>query len=376
MLRLTVQSLKIVSIITVAVLVLAGARIGFDYAIGRTTDERAGQEITFAVAEDDNDETVAERLSEEELIRSQFLFTNGMRLLGGQLEPGDYTLTFGMSVTEIIDEITVEEDESGGGGEPTTTDDGEEVTTAQVTIIENLRMEQIAQTWADAGLQGGADGFVAATQDDWSDSFPFLAERPDGASLEGYLFPETYTLSSDMTPEDAVFQMLSVFDERFNEDLRARADEMGMSMHQVMTVASIVEREAAVAAERPTIAAVYLNRVEAGMTLDADPTVQYVLGTPDNWWPEIEPNQQRSAEADSPYNTYEYGGLPPGPICNPSYDSIFAVLEPDPVDYLFFVARGDGTHVFATTFEEHQVNIDTYLNSGGGEAEPTTEPAG
>jgi UPF0755 protein len=380
-LRLTVQSLKIISIITVAVLIVAGARVGFDYAVGRTTDDRTGEEVSFTVSADDNDETIAERLTDQELIRYGFLFTNQMRLAGAELQPGEYTLTYGMSNTEIIDEITVPEEESEGGADDTTDEADatadEDVTTSQVTVIENMRLEQIAQLWADAGLEGGAEAFIAATQEDFSDSFPFLAERPEGASLEGYLFPETYTLSSDMTPEDAVFQMLTVFDERFNEELRSRADQMGMTMHQVLTVASIVEREAAVAEERPTIAAVYLNRVEADMTLDADPTVQYVLGTPDEWWPTIEPNQQRSEQAQSPYNTYENPGLPPGPICNPSYDSIFAVLEPDPVDYLFFVARNDGsgTHVFASTFEEHQVNIDTYLNSGTG-AQPTVEPEG
>ena len=379
MLRLTVQSLKIVSIVTIAVLILAGARVGFDYAVGRTTDERTGQEFELTVGSDDNGETIANRLADDELIRSPFLFENTMRLRGGNLAPGTYTLTFGMTNAEIIDQITVDEGESnpGANGSSDSTAN-EEVTTSQVTVIENLRTEEIAQLWGEAGLEGGAEAFIEATKEDYSDSFPYLADRPEGATLEGYLFPETYTLSSNMTPEDAVFQMLSVFDERFNEDLRSRADQMGLSMHQVMTVASLVEREAAVAEERPTIAAVYLNRVEAGMTLDADPTVQYVLGTPANWWPTIEPDQQRSDEAQSPYNTYENAGLPPGPICNPSYDSIFAVLEPDPVDYLFFVARNDGsgTHVFATTFEEHQINIDTYLNGGGGGAEPTVEPEG
>ena len=370
MLRLTVQTLKIVSIVTVAVLIIVGARAGFDYALNRTADSHAGEPVPFQVTADDSGATIADRLAAADLIRVPVYFTTQLRFAGNLL-PGDYTLERGMSVPEIIDAIT---DHSG---EPTAVSGGgdETVTTSQVTIIENQRMELDAQNYADAGLPGGADAFMKAAAEDYTDSFPFLADRPDGATLEGYLFPDTYTISSDLTPEDAVYQMLAAFDQRFTQDLRDRAAEMNLTVHQVVTLASIVEREVQVPAERPTVAAVYLNRLEAGMTLDADPTVQFVIGNASNWWPVLEPGQPQSPEAQSPYNTYVNEGLPPGPICSPSYDSIYAVLNPDPVDYLYFVAKNDGSgeHAFATTLDEQTANINTYLN--GGDAQPTEAPA-
>lgn len=370
MLRLIVQILKIVSIATVAILIIVGAKAGFDYALDESTDARTGQQVAFQVTGDDSAESVATRLAGEDLIRSEYVFSYSVQLSGGNLRPGDYTLERGMSVPDIIAMITGEPDATAsddGGGD-------DEVTTSQVTIIENLRMEQTAAEYEKAGLPGGAAAFMEATDADYSDRFSFLSDRPEGASLEGYLFPETYTVTSDMDPEDAVFQMLTTFDQRFTQDMRDRAAAMNLTMNQVLTLASIVEREAAVAEERPTIAAVYLNRLEANMELGADPTIQFVLGNDSNWWPEIQPDQQYSPEADSPYNTYTNTGLPPGPICSPSYDSIYAVLNPDPVDYLYFVADGTGRHVFANTLDEQNVNIDTYLNRGD-QAAPTVAPA-
>ena len=368
-LRLTVQTLKIVSIATVAILIIAGAKAGFDYALDESTDARTGQRVAFQVTGDDSAETVATRLADEDLIRSEYVFSYSVQLSGGNLQAGDYTLERGMSVSEIIAMITSDP-------ENTSSDDGDddEVTTSQVTIIENLRMEQTAAEYEKAGLPGGAAAFMEATEADYSDRFPFLSDRPDGTSLEGYLFPETYTVTSDMDPEDAVFQMLSTFDQRFTQDMRDRAAEMNLTMSQVLTLASIVEREAQKAEERPTIAAVYLNRLEANMELGADPTVQYVIGNAADWWPVLEPDQPQSAEAQSPYNTYTNTGLPPGPICSPGYDSIYAVLNPDPVDYLYFVADGTGGHVFADTLEEQTENINIYLN-GGDDAAPTVAPA-
>ncbi|MGI8643670.1 MAG: endolytic transglycosylase MltG, partial [Thermomicrobiales bacterium] len=188
---------------------------------------------------------------------------------------------------------------------------------------------------------------------------------------EGYLFPDTYTISPTMNAEDVVATMLDLFDQKVTPEMRSRADAMGLTMHQVVTIASIVERETADAGERDEIAATYLNRLESEVTnfsLGADPTVQYVLGTPEDWWPVIEPDVPNSEAATSPYNTYQNQGLPPGPIANPGLASINAVLEPAEVDYLFFVAKDDGTgmHAFASSFAEHNENVEIYQNSNAG----------
>ncbi|MEE9572182.1 MAG: endolytic transglycosylase MltG [Candidatus Neomarinimicrobiota bacterium] len=167
-------------------------------------------------------------------------------------------------------------------------------------------------------------------------------------SLEGYLYPDTYLfLESEDEPKEILKQIVSEFHEVFNDNLRERAEQIGLTVNEVLTMASIIEGEAIFDSERAIIAAVYFNRLQKRMLLQADPTIQYI----------IKDGPRRLSlsdlKIDSPYNTYLYRGLPPGPICNPGKASILAVLYPDDNNYLFFVARGDGYHTFSTTIEEH-----------------------
>ena len=166
-------------------------------------------------------------------------------------------------------------------------------------------------------------------------------------TLEGYLFPETYLLpeSSDALP--IVRRLVAEFERRWKPEWNAQLEKLGMTRHQVMTLASIVEKEARVATERPTIAAVYHNRLKIGMMLQADPTVLYALGRHENRV------LYRHLEVASPYNTYRNVGLPPGPIASPGTASIEAALFPADVPYLYFVAHPDGHHEFRTTVREH-----------------------
>lgn len=214
--------------------------------------------------------------------------------------------------------------------------------TADVTIPEGLRKEKIA-----AILAGKLD----------LDERKLLALMNDPAfcktlsvpadNLEGYLFPETYQLLAITSERRALRRIVEHFHAMFDERLKKRAREIGMDMHEVVTLASIVEGETCWDNERDTIAAVYHNRLKKGMRLQADPTVQYAL--PDG------PRRlfYKDYDYDSPYNTYRHGGLPPGPIGSPGRASIEAALFPADVDYLFFVATGKGGHVFTRTFEEH-----------------------
>lgn len=166
-------------------------------------------------------------------------------------------------------------------------------------------------------------------------------------SLEGFLYPETYDFYWGMSPEDAIHVMVKQFQKKFDDDLKARVAQSGMSLLQVVTLASIIEGEAIVDSERPVISAVYHNRLKKRLLLQADPTIQYII--PDG------PRRllKRDLEIDSPYNTYKNVGLPPGPVNNPGIASIRASLYPAQVDYLYFVANGDGTHTFSRTYEEH-----------------------
>jgi UPF0755 protein len=168
-----------------------------------------------------------------------------------------------------------------------------------------------------------------------------------GPTLEGYLFPDTYTFAAGTTPRAAVEVMVRAFERRWKPEWDAQLQKLALSRNDVLTLASIVEKEARKPEERPVIAAVYYNRLKKGMLLQADPTVQYALGR------HVKRVLYRDLEIDSPYNTYRKKGLPPGPIASPGLPSIEAALFPASVPYLYFVAAPDGHHEFRTTFAEH-----------------------
>jgi UPF0755 protein len=187
--------------------------------------------------------------------------------------------------------------------------------------------------------------------------FSFAEDIPDPPSFEGFLFPDTYYLDPEATAIDVTHEMLANFDQQVTAELRAGFARQGLSLFEGITLASIVEREAVVGDEKPTIASVFLNRLASSMTLDADPTVQYALGQHEGgWWKA--PLSFNDLEIDSHYNTYRYAGLPPGPIANPGLESLEAVAFPDQTNFLYFRALcdGSGRHAFARTFEEHLAN--------------------
>src|SRR5262245_22845755 len=176
----------------------------------------------------------------------------------------------------------------------------------------------------------------------------------EARSLEGYLFPDTYQLVRGMTAEEILTRFVQRLRAKLTGDMVERARKRGLSTHQLLTLASIVEREAVVAGERPLIAAVFWNRLAREMPLQADPTVQYAVRR------ERGTLTRADLEVDNPYNTYRYAGLPPGPIASPGMSSIEAVLDPAPVPYLYFVALDDRHHQFSTTLEEHKAAVARY----------------
>ena len=204
--------------------------------------------------------------------------------------------------------------------------------------------------------------FILLVRDD-AFHYDFLRDRPAEApkTLEGFLFPDTYQFALDASAMDIIDRMLRNFDERVTIEMRQQALDRGLTLFQALTLASIIEREAVIPEERPVIASVYLNRIRRGMYLEADPTVQYAKGydpQTQRWWPPLALDELRTI--DSPFNTFINPGLPPGPICSCGLASIEAVLNPADTEYLFFHARGDGSHAFAKTFEEHLENQAKY----------------
>ncbi len=346
MLRLMIQSLKVAAIVVLSLaIIFVSQRALFHYL--NSASASSGQQVTFVVAESESVGSVATRLQDAGLIRSGTYFKLKMRLSNAdsKLKAGRFSLEKGMSVDQIISALTTSDN----------------VQVINIRFQEGWRTEQYAEQLVQAGLIQTTDQFTAAIQNgNWN--YDFLASRPNETTLEGFLFPDTYQFRADATPADIINIMLQNYELRVPKNQQAKAQDLGLNLYQVMIVASIVEREAVLPEERPIIASVYYNRLKKNMPLQADPTVQYAIGTSGDWWPQITPND---LNVQSPYNTYRTPSLPPSPICNPSAASIDAALNPAQTDYLYFVAKGDGSgsHVFAKTYDEQLKNIQKY--SGG-----------
>jgi UPF0755 protein len=275
-----------------------------------------------------------------------FLRYNG---LDASLEAGDYTLRRNMNFREIAEALQKAS--------------FEEVT---VRIPEGWRAEQVAEMLTAEGIMDGAV-FLATVRQGAGVEHPLVADRPSGASYEGYLFPDTYRIPANGTPEDLISRMLENMASKISPNALDLAASQGYTFQEILIIASIVEREAVVAEERATIAGVYLNRLTQGMYLQADPTVQYAMGyqTDTGQWWKTPVTLEEYSQVNSPYNTYLNGGLPPGPIASPGAASIIATLQPEQTTYLFFMACGDeGAHLFALDFETHQQNVAA---CGGGQ---------
>ena len=218
-----------------------------------------------------------------------------------------------------------------------------------ITFPEGLTLPEMAATFGASGF-GEAPAFREAASDP-----ALVADLDPGATdLEGYLFPETYSLPRHATARDLVAAMVAQFRTVFDSELRARADERGLTVREVVTLASVIQRETGQAAEHELVSAVFNNRLRVGMPLQSDPTVIYALTLAGLY----DGNLTRdNLQFDSPYNTYRYGGLPPGPIAAPGLAVLRATLAPADVDYLYFVSRNDGTHAFARTLREHNRNV-------------------
>jgi UPF0755 protein len=275
-----------------------------------------------------------------ELFRRYLQYNN----LDVGIEAGKFTLAKTMTIPEVAQAL-----QQGRREELT------------LTVPEGKRVEEVAALVVSQVPQINADEFLALARDAarWKSQFVFLSDVPDGASLEGFLFPDTYRLPLETGAQDVVERMLRNFDQKITPQMRADAQAAGQSLWDVVRLASIVEREAVAADERPLIAGVYANRLEQGWTLDADPTIQYALGQsrdPSNWWPDLTLEDYQGV--DEPYNTYRNPGLPPGPIANPGLSSINAAIYPQVSDFFFFRAscNKDGTHRFARTLEEQSAN--------------------
>ena len=299
-----------------------------------------GVEQSFFIQHGESVNSVANNLQAQGFIRDAEAFRAYLIYSGldTSIQAGEYKLSAAMSAIDIAHEL-----------QDATSDE------VAFVVLPGWRMEELAASLSTSGLSITPDDFFTAVNDP-PQGFDFLV----GAnSAEGFLFPDSYIFSRQITADELVNELVRHFALRLSRDLELAYQNQGLTVYQAATLASIVEREAVRKEEAPLIASVYLNRWRIGMKLEADPTVQYALGynaVQNTWW--TNPLSAADLQFDSPFNTYVYAGLPPAPISNPGMDALNAVAFPAETPYYFFRARCDGSgyHNFAVTFEEHLEN--------------------
>ena len=330
----------LLSLLVVLVLVAGGAAAFVFYMVNRIQQPYKGFSEPERFVEIPSGTGAAEirrRLVESGVVSDELAFRAALMWTGQSraLKAGEYRFDRPMSVVDVVEKLA-----SG------------DVYGHPITFPEGLTIREMAEIVESHGF-GKADEFIKAARDG------SLVNDLDPAAkdLEGYLFPETYTLPRG-TP---VATLVSLMVDRFRETYTAleanRSGQVDLSTRQIVTLASLVEKETGKAEERPLVAAVYRNRLDKNMAMQADPTVVYALVKAGTYDGNI---RKRDLSFDSPYNTYRYAGLPPGPIASPGRAALEAALAPADVDYLYFVSRNDGSHAFAETLAEHNANVQEY----------------
>lgn len=296
------------------------------------------KEINIEIPTGSTSSKIASILKKEGLIRSEFIFKVAVKKnkADGKLKAGTYLLNTKMDVNDIIAQLS-----KGGKNE----------NVISFTIPEGYEIRQMADKLWEQGLVD-KEKFLELTSDKiyFQDKYPILKELKDGQSLEGFLFPSTYEIFVNSTEEEIIKKMLTEFEEIYERDVKPSMKNIDLSLNEIVTLASIVEREAKREDERKLISAVFHNRLEQGMLLQSCATVQYALGE------RKEVLSKKDTQMESEYNTYIHQGLPPAPIASPGRESLIAAINPADVDYLYFRTKEDGTggHTFSRTYEEHK----------------------
>lgn len=298
------------------------------------TDPTSTEEIVITIPRGATTTSIGSILMENDLIRSEIIFKLTSKELeaDGNMKAGDFKLSKSMNMTEIINKLV-----SGDVYLDTFT----------FTIPEGFEIRQIIDRLEAEGFIN-REVFMNELQNGVF-SYKFIDMLDNRDELEGYLFPDTYEMKVGSTEYDIINKMLSRFDQIFKDEYYQRLEELGLSMNELITLASIIEREARAKEEFPLVSSVFHNRIQKGMLLQSCATVQYVLGE------RKERLTYADIEIDSPFNTYMNAGLPPAPIASPGVLAIESALYPEETDYLFFVVKkdGNGTHVFSRTLDEH-----------------------
>ncbi|MHB9144431.1 MAG: endolytic transglycosylase MltG [Symbiobacteriia bacterium] len=325
----------------VLALLVAGAAWGRAQAVTLLgpVNPAATAPVTFQVQPGNTSAQVAASLAAAGLVKNAaaFRFYLRYRALDGRLQAGEYQLSPALTAAEVAARL--------GSGR---------VTQLSFTVPEGMTVRQVADLLSSKGIVD-KDRFLAAARDRSlvQDLLPATG-APLAEPLEGYLFPDTYSIPKGYSEKQIVAMMVGQFRRVMTPAWQQQAKNSGLTVHQAVALASIIEREAEVPQDRPLISSVFHNRLKIGMKLDSCATVNYALGKSQLIL------TYKDLDVNSPYNTYKYAGLPPGPIASPGAASLQAALYPDDSRYLYFVAKGDGSHAFARTLSEHLANARKY----------------
>jgi len=328
---------KIGVIILAAIFVCMVAAAGFYLELLRYAKRPAGDsaaEKVVAVKPGEGFKSISQRLFGAGIIQSPYKFSFLARLKGydKRIKTGEYLFSARLTPAKMLEMMV-----SG------------KVILYKVTVPEGYTLRQIAAVVAETGLVKAEDFLMAA-----GDAARVRSEGIEAETFEGYLFPDTYYFPKDIGPAKIVETMIRRFQTIFRPDWKKRAEELGFSVHAIVTLASIIEKETGSPAERPVISSVFHNRLKKGMRLESDPTVIYgIEGFNGNI-------TRKDLAAERPYNTYRIRGLPPGPIASPGGRSLEAALYPADSDYLYFVSRNDNSHQFSTNFIDHNRAVMKY----------------
>ncbi len=293
--------------------------------------------VTVKIREGLSTAEIADRLAEKDVINSTLKFRIWARIYGydDKLRPGSYTFTVGMSDDEVFNKLLTGEKRL-----------------VQFTVPEGFGVKDIAERLYNLDL-ADKEEFLQAAEN--FTPYDYMKKHKDVFfAAEGFLFPDTYTVENDVEIDEILSLMANTFDEKLTASMRAQAAKMDLSIYDLITLASLVEREVRFPEDRAIVAQVLLKRLKLNMPLQTDATLQYLMDTPK------EDVTIEDTQIDSPYNTYQHAGLPPGPIANPGMAAIEAVLHPADTDYLYFVADRSGHNHYAYTYEEHLNLVNKY----------------
>jgi UPF0755 protein len=344
----------ILALAMVAAVLVTGVYIATRAGTIFGNNEKKHDTVLFVVKPGENTTTIGQNLKTAGVLDKsglidpvdQFKLELKGRGVESKIQAGRFVLETNMDIARLVTALTSAPSAAG----------------LSVRVIEGKRLEEIAEELGTQQIVSPTNFLNLAKTPEgaakFQDDFLSASGRPGDQGLEGYLFPDTYEIEfkEGDNSEEVIKKMLDTMEEKFTPEMRQAAADQGRTIHQILTIASIVQREAVHEEEMPVIASVFWNRLPLDMRLDADPTTQYAAGKPGSWWKVIDFDP---STVDSPYNTYLVHGLPPGPICNPGEAAIKAALYPAADSkYLFFVAKGDksGFHAFAETLEEHNRN--------------------